>query len=78
MDVSNCLQSASTLLSLGPRFLILLYCYLYSFLFKVSLFYSTLKFTQIGVYDLQMFANGAFSSFLAIGFKRCEVQAKTV
>ena len=36
----------STLLALGPRFLPLLHCYLYSFLFKISLLSSILKSAQ--------------------------------
>ena len=36
----------STLLELGPQFLPLLYCYLYSFLFKIFLLSSILKSAQ--------------------------------
>ena len=42
----------STLLALCPRFLPLLHCYLYSFLFKISLLSSILK-SKIGTCDLQ-------------------------
>ena len=64
------------LLALGPWFLPLLYCYLYSFLFKSLYFLSFLNPHKNRCVCPQVVANSLQNSplfFLAIGFKSCEV-----